>query len=315
MRLILLLLAIVLASGCTRVTTSGQKAAWQADLKRLEAEQDSLRAIARAVVQLDPRIQRLPQGKVVISIPTSFPRAVVVAVFEQVVENVTLRLGGIKARVAKSVKRIVKLGDFVVDVDIQEVVGKLKPQPPDVTFTNNRIGLKLPIEVDEGFGRAKVHFTWDGKNLADLTCGDLDVTETVTANVVPARYVVSGTLALDHAGARIVCTPRIPETKVRIKITPTRESWRKIDRILEEKRGVCGFVLDKVDVPSILRNVVEGKGFNVRLPLSKIKPFTIPAGVSDSVVVQDRAVAVATTTRVLRIEPDAILYSADVALK
>jgi len=116
-------------------------------------------------------------------------------------------------------------------------------------------------------------------------------------------------------GAKIVCTPKIPETKVRIKIQPSKKAWARIHQILEEKKGVCGFVLDKVDVPSILKNVVEGKGFNVRLPLSKLKPFTIPAGVSDSVVVKDHAVAVVTTTRVLRIEPDAILYSADVALK
>ena len=112
-----------------------------------------------------------------------------------------------------------------------------------------------------------------------------------------------------------MCTPRIPETKVRIKVQPSKKAWARIDQILEEKKGVCGFVLEKVDVKSILKNIVESKGFNVRLPLSKLKPFTIPAGVTDSVVVKDRAVAVATTTKVLKIEPDAILYSADVALK
>ena len=313
--LVLALVCALAGAGCSKVPTPRQKSAWTADLARLQAEQDSLRAIARALVVLDPRIQRLPEGQVVISIPTSFPREVLVAVFEQVVENVTLRLGGIKAHVEKSVKKFVKLGDFVVDVDIQEVIGRLKPEPPEVTFTSNRMGLRLPVQVSEGSGKAKIHFQWDGKNLADLTCGDMDITETMTANVVPARYVVTGTLGLDHQGARIVCTPRIPETKVRIKVQPTKQSWARIHQILEEKRGVCGFVLDKVDVPSILRNVVEGKGFNVRLPFSKLKPFTIPAGVSDSVVVQDRAVAVATTTRVLRIEPDAILYSADVSLK
>jgi hypothetical protein len=316
MRALALVLALALAgAGCSRVATSNQKAAWDADLARLQARQDSLRSIARAIVVLDPRIQRLPEGKVVISIPTSFPREVLVAVFEQVVENVTLKLGGIKAHVEKSVKKFVKIGDFTVDVDIQEVIGKLKPQRPDVTFSNNRMGLRLPVLLSEGTGRAKIHFLWDGKNLADLTCGDMDITETVTAEVVPARYVVSGTLALDHEGSKIVCTPKIPETRVRIKVQPTKKSWARINQILEEKRGVCGFVLDKVDVPSILRNVVEGKGFNVTLPLSKLKPFTIPAGVSDSVVVKDRAIAVQTTTKVLRIEPDAILYSADVALK
>jgi hypothetical protein len=305
----------VLACGCSRQAGRDEGARWKAEIAALEARQDSLERIATSIVQVDPRIRRLPKGDVVISIPTSFPRAVIVQVFDQVVENVTLRLGGIKARVAKSVKKIVTIGEFVVDVDIQEVVGKLKPQPPDLTFADNRVAMRLPVVVDQGTGKAKVHFVWDGKNLAGLTCGDMDITETLTANVVPARYVVSGTLGLAQQGSRIVCTPRIPETKVNIRITPTKAAWATVDRILAEKQGVCGYVLEKVDVRSILKNVVEGKGFNVRLPLSKLKPFSVPAGVSDSVVVKERAIAIATRTNTLRIEPDAILYSADVAIK
>ena len=302
-------------TGCAKKASTQQQSAWNADIARLQAEQDSLRARAAVVVAADPRLARLPDGDVVISIPTSFLRTVILQVFDQVAESVTLRLGGIKAHVAKSVKKVVKLGDFVVDVDIKEVVGKLEPGEPRVGFEGNRVALTLPVAVNKGTGRAVIHFKWDGKHIAGLTCGDMDITETVTATVVPSSYVVGGTLGLALDGNHVIATPRFPETKVRIRVAPTQQSWATINRILEEKHGVCGWLLDKVDVPSILKRIVEEKGFNVRLPLSKIKAFRIPAGVSDSLTVQDRTIAVEAKTNLIRIEPDAILYSADVTLK
>ena len=302
-------------AGCTKTASTNEQRAWTAELAGLQAEQDSLRLRAAALVQADPRLQRLPQGDVVISIPTSFLRTVILQVFDQVAESVTLRLGGIKAHVAKSVKKVVKLGDFVVDVDIKEVIGKLEPGEPRVGFDDNRVGLTLPIAVNKGTGKAVVHFVWDGKHVADLACGDLDITETVTADVVPSSYVVSGTLGLALDGNHVIATPRFPETKIRIRVAPTKQSWDTINRILAEKHGVCGWLLDKVDVPSILKRVVEEKGFNVTLPLSKVKAFRIPAGVSDSLTVKDRTIAVHAKTNMIRIERDAILYSADVTLK
>jgi hypothetical protein len=292
-----------------------QEAAWNAEIKQLEAEQDSLRQRAAVLVATDPKIQRLPPGDIVISVPTKFLKDVIQRVFDQVATSVTLRLGGIKAHVAKSVKKVVKIGEFVVDVDVKEVIAKLEPEQPTIGFTGNKISMSLPIAVNQGYGKASIHFIWDGKHLADLTCGDMDITEVVTANVVPSRYIVSGRLGLDLAGKHVMCTPSFPTTKLRIRVQPTKESWATINKILEEKHGVCGWLLDKVDVPTILKNIVQGKGFNVALPLSKVKAFAIPAGVSDSVTVNGRVLAVETKTNAVRIEPDVILYSADAALK
>src|SRR5262249_50873900 len=106
-----------------------------------------------------------------------------------------------------------------------------------------------------------------------------------------------------------------PETKVNIRVTPTKESWQAVDSLLATKHGPCAWVLAKVDVPSILKNVVEGKGFNVRLPLSNVKPFVIPAGIRDSVAVGKRSILVESSTNSVRVDPDAILYSASVTLK
>ena len=312
---LLVLVGLVALTGCARQPSAREIKAWDAELALLQAEQDSLRAQILSLVKADPRVQSLPKGDIVLSIPTSFVRSVIEKVFDEVANHVTLRMGGFKARVEKKVKKIVTVGEFVVNVDVDEVVGRLRPRRPNITFTNNRIGLSLPVEVADGHGNATIHFVWNGKNIADVTCGDMDITQKVAGDVVPARYVVSGTMALRVDGNHLVATPRFPLTKVRIRITPTKESWKAIDAILAEKHGVCGWVLDKVDVPTLLKNLVQEKGINIRLPVDKIKPFAIPAGISDSVTVKGRVVAVATSDPTIKVSPEAILYSAQVSLR
>ena len=307
--------ASVLLAGCARTPSAKEKASWSAEIARLTAEQDSLRAHAAAIVARDPRIQALPQGDVVVSVPTAFVEEVLVRVFAEVADNITLRLTGIKAHVSKSVKKIVTIGHFTVDVRVDEVLGELRPQKPDMSFDGGRIGLRLPVEVHRGTGAATIHFVWDGKNVAGAACGDMDITQKVSGTVIPARYVVSGALDLAMKDNHIVGTPRLPVTKVNLKVRPSKESWAAINKILDPRSGLCGFVIDKVDVPTLLEDLVQKKGFNVTLPFHKLRPFTIPGGVSDSVSVQGRVVAVEATSNMLRIDPDAILYGANVSLK
>jgi len=308
-------LGLVLVEGCARQPSPQQVREWDAELQTLQSEHDSLRVRAAELVQNDASIQALPEGDVVIRIPTSFIRDVLEKVVEDVASKVTLRLGGIKAHVQKKIKKMVTIGEFTVDVDIQEVVGKLAPRKPGVTFTGGKIGVSLPVDVNDGYGKASIHFVWDGKGVAGAACGDMDVTQVVTGKVIPAKYVVAGTLNLDMKGNKIVCTPRFPETRVRIRVTPTKDSWQVVDSLLATKHGLCGWAVEKVDIPSILKNVVEEKGFNVKLPLSGIKPFVIPAGISDSVRVGERSILVEVTSNSIRVDPDAILYSASVVLK
>src|SRR5262245_6343597 len=113
------LFGLALFSGCARQASPKQVREWDAELARLQAEQDSLRARANVLVQADPKIMALPEGDVVIRVPTSFIRNVLEKVFEDVASRVTLRLGGIKAHVQKKVKKLVTIGEFTVDVDVQ----------------------------------------------------------------------------------------------------------------------------------------------------------------------------------------------------
>jgi len=307
-----LVLLAALGVACAQRTSDDQVRAWNADIARLEAEQDSLHRRAAELIALDAKIQALPEGEVVVSVPTSFVRGMIERVFEDVADHITLSLSGIRAHVAKTVKKVVTIGEFVVDVDSMKAVGKLRPGKPEITFQGGRVGLSLPVTVTEGRGEAVVHFVWNGKNVAGVTCGDMDVSQRVDGTIVPADYRLSGTLSLEIQGARAVGTMHFPETRLQIRVKPSQKSWDAVQAILDQKRGVCGWVLDKVDVPSLLTGVVETKGFSVKLPLDRLRPIRFPAGAQDSVTVGGRVIAVSAQTRTLRIDPDAIWYSATV---
>ena len=310
-----LVAALVLCTACSRKPSPQELQSWDTELRNLQAQQDSLRSFAAALAEKDPRIQALPEDDVVVAVPTIFLRRVVERVFEDVASHITLRLSGIKVHVAKTVKKVIKVGEFVVDVDITEVVGRIEPGDPEVSFGGDSVSMVLPITIAKGHGDAMVHFVWNGKNIADVACGDLDITQKVSGDVIPARYLLLGGLTLKIRGRDVVGTLSFPPTKLGIRIKPSKESWDAIHAILDEKGGVCGWVLDKVDVPKLLTNLVEEKGFNVRLPVDKIKPFLLPAGVRDSVKVGDGVLFVDATTHLIRIDPDAIWYSAGVSLK
>lgn len=306
---------LLLGAGCSQKPSAEKLRAWEAEVARLQVEQDSLRARGRELVERDPRILALPEGDVVIAVPASFLRDVIGHVFTDVASNVTLKISGIKAHVAKSVKKVVKIGEFTVDVEILDITGLLEPGAPEIGFGGEKISIALPVEVTEGYGEARIHFIWDGKNVADLTCGDMDITQVVSGNVIPAQYKLTGAFHVDIQGNRVVGTLKFPETYVRIKVEPTKESWAVVDSILADKEGVCGWVLEKVDVKNLLTGVVQEKGFNVKLPLDKIKPFRVPAGVSESIELEGRTIALEVQTRTLRIDPDAIWYSADIGVR
>ena len=310
-----LLVAVLLAGGCARTPSQEERQGWVREIQRLETEQDSLEARAAVLIAADPRIQALPTGDVVVAVPTSFIRNVIDRLFQDVVNRVTLRLSGIKAHVSKKVKKVVTVGEFTVDVDIKQVVGKIRPKTPKVGFGGDSISLSLPIRIKEGRGDATIHFVWNGKNVAGLACGDLDITQDVSGDVIPADYLVTGRIDLSIRGRRVVAALRFPETRLRVRVRPSKESWAAVNAILEEKRGVCGWVLDKVDVPSLLENLTETKGFNVKLPVDKLKPVILPAGIRDSVQVGTRSLAIDAKTNSIRIDQDAIWYAADVKLE
>ena len=93
----------------------------------------------------------------------------------------------------------------------------------------------------------------------------------------------------------------------------SEESWAEVQKILDSKEGVCGFVVDKVDIKKILLALLD-KGFNVRLPTEKIKPIAVPVGIQPTMEVKGRTVDLALKLGHLKITEHMIWLGAFVAV-
>jgi hypothetical protein len=283
----------------------------QKDIERLQKERDELRGRIGELMVKDARLAGMPDTTVRVGVPTSLAQTLIERVLGGVADQVTLRLGNLHAKKAGTVKKIVTIGTYDLDVHVVDVTGKLRTGQPDLTFGGNHVAVALPVTVASGTGRASVRFKWDGKNVSGAVCGDMDVTRQVTGDVKPMTQTVKGTLALAMAGGQVLATPRFPETRVRLEVDPSKESWASIQALLDEKGGVCGFVLDKVDIPQVIKDNL-GKGFQVKLPVDKLKPVAIPVGIEQQVDVGGRSLNLAVAVGGLAITDRSIWLGANV---
>jgi hypothetical protein len=208
------------------------------------------------------------------------------------VDQVTLELKNLKVKKSGTVKKVVTIGQYDLNVTINRVIGKLKTGKPDVTFGGNKVKVALPVTVASGTGNATIHFKWDGKNVAGATCGDLEVTQDVSGSVQPDSYPVAGSLVLSATAEDILASPSFPVIKVNLKVKPSEESWGAVQKILDEKTGLCGYVVEKVNVLGLVQKIID-RGFNVRLPTEKIKPMAVPVGIEPTMEVRGQPVALA----------------------
>jgi len=310
-----LLLAIA-ALACGRGPSDEQRAAWQSEIDARTAEAEALQAKLRALVDADPRRAGLPEGDVVIAVPTRFLDEIVQRVFADVASRVDLTLSGIETHKEKTLKKgRIPLGDVTVDLLVEKVNGRLGPGTPKVVFGGDEVTLSLPVEVIEGTGEASIHVQWKGRNVAGAVCGDLDLRERVAGSVVRATYPLAGTLSFSAAGAEIVATPRFPETKLQLRVEPSAATWAKIDAIVAGQSGLCRWVLEQIDVKKLLAKQFQEKGFGVKLPLHKIQPFRFPAGLSESVEVRGQTLALDVRAETVRIDDTAVWLGARVGVK
>jgi hypothetical protein len=261
----------------------------------------------------DPRMTGMPETPVRVGVPTTLARDLIQRVVAGFVDQVTLELKNLKVKKRGTVKKVVTIGQYDLQVTVNRVSGKLKTGQPDVTFGGNKVTLALPVTVVSGSGSATIHFKWDGKNVAGATCGDLEVTHEVSGGVRPATYPVRGGLVLTATPKDILAEPRFPLIKVNLKVKPSEESWGAVQKILDEKTGICGYVVDKVNVLGIVQKLVD-KGFNVRLPTEKIRPMAVPVGIEPTMDVRGQPVALGIKLGELAITESVIWLGAKVSV-
>lgn len=309
----LALLAALLAPSCGRGdrTTPDQL---RQQIDALEKERASLRERLDAMIRDDPMLEGMPTQPVRVGVPTALARELITKVVTGFVDQVTLELKNLKVKKSGTVKKIVSIGQYDLQVHIHKVSGKLKTGTPELTFGGNQVRLAMPVTVASGSGRATIHFKWDGKNVSGAVCGDMEVTQEVSGGVKPAEYPVEGGIELTATAREILASPRFPLIKIRLKVQPSAESWAAVQKILDEKTGVCGYVVEKVNVLKIVQGLID-RGFNVRLPTEKIKPMAIPVGIEPTMQVRGQTVELAIKVGQLAITEKMIWLGADVRME
>jgi hypothetical protein len=290
-----------------------------AELQALNGQRELLRQRFQEVFRErgDRGFAEAPNAGVQIGIPTSFTRSIVEELVTGMLGDVTLTLRNVKAHHAGEVKvkGLLKkrtIGRYELQVNLSEIVGRLKPDKPVLTFGGNRITIVLPVNVPEARANATLNFKWDGKGFAGLVCGDMEVTQKVAGTVVPTSYVIRGRFDLAQREGALVVDPEFGELRINVRARPSDETWAAIDKILDEKGGACGFAVDKVDIKKILGRIVEGKGFNIKLPEKLFRPIRLPAGVQQSLEIQGVRLDVQVQGSALSVSPSRFWYGADI---
>ncbi len=285
----------------------------RAEIAALEKERAELRARVDALTANDPRLDGMPETSVRLGIPTSLAEDLILRLMTGFVDQVRLELRNLKVHRSGRVRRVVTLGDWDLRVVVNRVSARLKTGRPTVTFGGNRVGVALPVSIVSGTGLATVRFKWDGKNISGAVCGDQDVTRQVTGTVWPDRYPVAGELKLTATAEQILAEPIFPVITLRLRVKPSKASWKAMQKIIDDKTGVCGFVLDKVNLPGVLGRLLA-RGFKLRLPTERIKPVAIPVGINPSMDVRGQTVALRITVSDLAITTQTIWLGANVTV-
>jgi len=324
--LLALSLLVAVVAGGIGAWVSGRRALrspppTEARLEGLRAQRDQLQAAIqkKVVTDREKSLADAPRGGVMIGLPTSLTASIIGQIVTGLFGETTLTLRNLKVHKegevrAKMLVRKRTLGTYVLDVQIHEVQGLLRPGAPEIAFAPGRVDLKLPVRLAEGHGKAQLRFRWDSKGVAaNAVCGDLDVTRGVSGGVEPRDYVVTGSFAIAASGNAITLGPRFPDLAMRIFVDPSDEAWKVVDGVIEEQRKGCEIALNKVDLKEKLGGIL-GKGLNVKIPQKIFKPIRLPAGVSQSLEVQGIQLALDVKPTGLLVARDRVWYGADVAV-
>jgi hypothetical protein len=140
---------LVAACGRSDRTTPEQL---RAQIAALEKERDELRGRLDVAMEGNPVLEGMPTKPVRVGVPTELARELITKVVTGFVDQVTLELKNLKVRKAGTVKKVVTIGTYELNVRIHRVSGKLKTGAPELTFGGNQVKLALPITVSRAAG-------------------------------------------------------------------------------------------------------------------------------------------------------------------
>lgn len=207
------------------------------------------------------------------------------------------------------------VGRFVLAVEVHEVHATLRPDAPRLRFAADRIGVSLPVAVEDGGGRARLRFKWDGRGVAGAVCGDVDVTHEAEASVPRRTHTLSGALRLRVDGRTLVALPEFGDVELRLPIEPSPATWRFVDELVGSRGALCRAALGRADVPGSIRALLE-RGVKVTLPARLLeRPLRVPVGVERSLALPGRTLELLAEPRDVMLTPGRLWYGVRVELR
>jgi hypothetical protein len=280
--------------------------------------------------RLDERIAREPhvaeilargeQSDVVVGVHWALLRDLVPEVARRYLDQVALDLALEKpiderrtVEVSTPVGRLTA-GEWWLHLVLHRVRGTLRAGTPELRpAEGNRLSLLIPVTLEGAEGTATARFRWDARSVAGMVCRDFEVTRDVRGRVLADEYKVAGQVELVAGPQTLLVRPVFPRGRFRLHVEPSAESWDAVRRALEEQDDIlkCGLAIEPGEIlPKLKARVAEG--FDVGLPRSLFRPVDVPAGVRQSVSVEEAQVDLAVRTEDLRVTEQAVWYAASV---
>lgn len=314
------LLALAIAGGWVynRLLPSPAPPPASAELQALRDLRDGMRARLREriVAAGEEGLTRAPEAGIMIGMPTSLTRSIVEQMAAGFFKETVLTVRNVHIHKSDEVKAKVvfrrTVGEFDLDADVIEARGLLRPGRPKLTFAGRRLLVNLPVELAEAHGDVRIRLQWRSKGLAaNLVCGDFDVTRVVGGTAVPESYTVAVAFDIATEGSSVILRPDFAAFVVRLALQPTAEAWKTLDGLIEERRALCGTVMNKIDVKTKLAELLKS-GFDVKIPNRSVKPVRLPAGIRQSLEVQGVTLDLEVKPTGLVLNPERLWYGADI---
>lgn len=290
-----------------------------AEIQALSKRRDELsEELRNAIVASGEKgLARAPRAGVMIGMPTSFTRSLADQIVTGLFKETTIVLQRIKVHKEDDVQAKMlfgkrKVGEFVLDLNLEHAEARIRPSAPTLAFEPGRIAVSLPYELLEGTGQAHLDFAWDSSTLAgNMICGDVKVSKDVDGSVRPESYEGHGAFAISTEGGALVLRPEFPDLRVRIFVLPSEKSWKVVDDVIESQKGMCTSILKKIDLKAILAKLLD-KGINIKIPEKIFKPIRLPAGLSQSLEVHGIQLGLEIKPTAFIVSHEKLWYGADV---
>lgn len=288
-----------------------------------EALERQRREVQRLGEQLDERLRERARLRdsagenVVVGIPAGVAERLAGEAMAGLVPGIGLTLHDLRFRKADEVRARLLLGRrtvgrFVLSVHVREMRAVLRPRKARLRFDDGRVAISLPVSVEDGEGRARLRFKWDGRGVAGAVCGDLDVTREVTATVPRRTYTLEGGLRLSVQGTALVAQPEFGDVPLRVPIEPSPAAWRVVDDVIASRSAPCRAALARVDVHGKIRGLLD-RGIRVTVPRRIFeRPLRLPLAVERSVSVGDRELRLEARPMDVSVGPARLWYGVQV---